>query len=60
MSKREQVRRAAYFTAFEATVVRNRPELAGRIQWSEVEYGCLTGADPEKAALSYLSRREGK
>ena len=56
MNAREKARRQDWYQRFEATVVRNRPDLAGRISWADAEYGCLTGKDPEAAALSYLSR----
>lgn len=56
MTKREQSRRAAWYQAFESAVVALRPDLAGRIKWSEVEYACLSHADVDRAAQAYVER----
>jgi len=56
MTKREEKRRQEYYKAFSDEVLRLTPENQHvKINWSEIEYGCLMHHDPKVAAADYVN-----
>jgi len=56
MKTREKDRRAAWYREFQFQLIKAKPELAGKINWSEVEYGAITDANITTYVNSYIAR----